>query len=118
MLVVVLSLYVAINYYIGWHGWHFLSVQLGFQYSVIYWIVFGFVALSYMIARLGSSFIPNRLLTVMRLIGSYWFAIMVYALFLLLIGDLVIWLLSWTRLDPTTYQLIISCIVLFTITVI
>jgi hypothetical protein len=94
MISIVLTLYAAINYYIGWHGWQFLSVQFGFQYPIIYWIVFSFVALSYMLARMGSLILPYRLASGMRLIGSYWFAIMVYALLLLIIGDAVNGLLS------------------------
>jgi predicted MPP superfamily phosphohydrolase len=113
--VIALSLYAIINIYIGWHGWHFLHVQFDFQYSILYWSVFSVIALSYMIARLGASFLPNRLAGMLRLVGSYWFAIMVYSLFLLLIGDAVNGLLSFTPLEPTTYQFIISCLVILSI---
>ncbi|MEX2415904.1 MAG: metallophosphoesterase [Paenibacillaceae bacterium] len=114
-LIIILMLYTTINYYIGWHGWQFLSVVLGFQYSVIYWIIFGFITLSYMLARIGSRIIPYRLASFMRLIGSYWFAIMVYALLLLLIADAVNWMLSWTTLEPRFYQFITSCVVIILI---
>jgi predicted MPP superfamily phosphohydrolase len=116
-LIIILTLYAMINYYIGWHGWQFLSVQLGFQYSFIYWIVFWFVALSYMLARIGSALIPYRLASFMRLIGSYWFAIMVYALLLLILADAVNWMLSWSTLEPASYQFITSCIVIILIVV-
>lgn len=118
MIIIVLTLYATINYYIGWHGWQFLSVQFGFQYPILYWIVYSVIALSYMLARLGSTILPYRLASMMRLIGSYWFAIMVYALLLLLIGDAVNGLLSWTTLEPTTYQFITSCVVILLIVVI
>lgn len=117
-LIIILALYVMINYYIGWHGWQFISDYLGFQYSTIYWVIFWFIALSYMIARMSSSLIPYRLASFMRLIGSYWFAIMVYALLLLLIADAVNWILSWTTLDSATYQFITSTAVIIVIVVI
>ena len=65
-----------------------------------------------MIARMGSAFIPYRMRSFMRLVGSYWFAVMVYALLLLIIADAVNWMLSWTSFDPMTYQFFTSSTVI------
>lgn len=111
-LFLIMALYTIINYYIGWHGWQYISVYLGLQSPIMYWIVFWFIAFCYMIARMGSAFIPYRMRSFMRLVGSYWFAVMVYALLLLIIADAVNWMLSWTSFDPMTYQFFTSSTVI------
>ncbi len=107
-----------INYYIGWHGWRYLADYLDFPYPIIYWTGFWFIALSYIIARMGSALIPYRLSSFMRLIGSYWFAIMVYAFLLILIADAGNWMLGWTSFEPIHYQFFTSSAVIMGVIVI
>mgnify|MGYP000843916863 CR=1 FL=1 len=80
--------YGSLNFYIGWSLWGILqdwAPSLGW----VYWIVFWFVALSYIIGRVGAAILPCRLTTCLTVLGSYWLACMYYLVIILLLADLI-----------------------------
>ncbi|CAG7651451.1 hypothetical protein PAESOLCIP111_06316 [Paenibacillus solanacearum] len=85
-LLIVLTL---IQYYIGWHIWIFLSTVFHLESSVLYWVMYWVVAYSYLAARLLSRVLPRFLYHALKVVGSYWFAVLLYALLLLPIADLI-----------------------------
>ncbi|CAG7624406.1 metallophosphoesterase [Paenibacillus allorhizosphaerae] len=79
----------AIQYYIGWHIWVFLSTVFHLESSVLYWAMYWIVAYSYLLARLLSRVLPRFLYRVLKVVGSYWFAVLLYAILLLPVADLI-----------------------------
>ena len=78
-----------VNYYIGLRGWQGIGNFMPFINNKVYWIVFWFIAISYIIARAGNKFLPSSVAGVLSLIGSYWMAAMLYLLIILPIVDII-----------------------------
>ncbi|WP_123040595.1 metallophosphoesterase [Cohnella candidum] len=107
-----LLVYLLINAYIGWQGWLFAVELAPSLPAALYWIVFGIIAFAYLIGRIP---LPNPLkpaARMLKVIGSYYFAVMEYALLLLLVADLAGWLLRLTGAKPDHYPLIAGWIVI------
>lgn len=102
-ILVFLVLYTAIHYYIGWHGQLFLEYLLPAFSPVVYWILFGVVAFAYLLARLTERWIPGFLYFLLKVIGSYWLAVLMYAVLLLPLADLAAVLLHFSGLSSTVY---------------
>jgi predicted MPP superfamily phosphohydrolase len=97
VITIFLSIFALINYYIGWHAQLFLSHVFHIQHFTIWWICYWLIAFSYIIGRLGSRYLPYSLSSVLKKIGSYWFAVMYFTFILLPFVDLaalVLWLFS------------------------
>jgi uncharacterized protein len=93
-----------LNGYIGWHGQVFLSNQLGVSFhSGWYWLVFWVVALSYLLAWAGSKVLPADISRILKIIGSYWFAIMQFGFLLLPLTDLAAGVLYLASVSPQTF---------------
>ncbi len=92
----VFLIYNLLTFYIGWNGWVWLRVALQLEQPIIYAIVILIVAYSYLIGRLGPHFF------IFRIIGSYWMALVQYALLLFPIANLVVWLLQFTTIPNET----------------
>ena len=61
----------------------------------VYWLIFWFVALSYIIGRIGVVILPCRFTTFLT-VGSYWLACMYYLVIILLLVDLTpSWITGW-----------------------
>ncbi len=108
MIASTLSIYLAIHWFIGWNGWIFLSTAFHLEHSVWYWICFWFLAFSYLLARAGSRFLPGPLARFLKMIGSYWFAVMQFALLLLLIADIVALILYSASIRGSSVILILG----------
>ncbi|MFC0558207.1 metallophosphoesterase [Halalkalibacter alkalisediminis] len=84
-------IYNGLLFYIGWNGWvwlqHFFTINL-FVYTLV-------------IIALGYSYILSRFIEMsfLKLIGSCWFAVMQYALLLLPIANLAVWLMGMIGVD-------------------
>jgi len=82
--------YGMINYYIGLRGWQALGSRIPWLSGNVYWAVFWFIALSYLVGRLGQKFLPTGITYWLTLVGAYWLAAMFY-FFIILAGiDLVL----------------------------
>ncbi|MDD9270201.1 metallophosphoesterase [Paenibacillus sp. GCM10023248] len=100
----ILAIVLGLNGYIGWHGQVFLSNQLGhFFHAGWYWPVFWVVALSYLLAWAGSKALPAAASRVLKIIGSYWFAIMQFGFLLLPLTDLAAGVLHLAGVSSQTY---------------
>lgn len=83
-----LLIYAALNYYIGIRGFQLLSLFTGEINGGIYWSVFWFIALSYVFSKLLGNVLPNRVLNFLDYSGSYWMAIMLYSILIIVLVDI------------------------------
>lgn len=82
-------LFALINYYIGWHGQLFIRYTFDMDPGPVYWICFWIVAFSYLLGRLGGKFLPHSLAVMLKWIGSYWMAVMLFTFVMLPFADVV-----------------------------
>jgi predicted MPP superfamily phosphohydrolase len=99
----ILMIFTAINYYIGEQSKLYITLMFDVHLNGFYWLVFWVLAYSYIIARLGSRWMPKALSQLLKIMGSYWFAIMTYGLLLLPIADLIGWILHFSSQDASSY---------------
>ncbi|GGF91196.1 metallophosphoesterase [Paenibacillus abyssi] len=99
----ILIVYLGINYYIGWHGLVFLQHTFGMTNPWPYWIVFWIVSLGYLLARLAERFVPYFVFYLLKAAGSYWFAILMYAVLLLPMADVAALLLNINNVPADEY---------------
>ena len=79
-----------VNYYIGLWNLKFLnSINIKVNRGV-YWIIFGVIAMSYVIARAVESVVPASVYNALSLVGSYWLGIMSFILIILVIAQILI----------------------------
>lgn len=101
--------FIVINLYVGWHGnWLLNFYDVPFA-GTWYWILFWVVALSYLIGRF--RMLPGPLGRLLKVVGSYYFAILEFAVILLPITDLVAWFLHLAGVSRTSYVPFLSVIV-------
>lgn len=98
-----LLVYLLVNFYIGWRGHLYLSAIVPSVAPAGYWIVFGVLVLSYLIGRapMPKPLRPGARL--LKVVGSYYFAVMEFSLILLLMADLIGWLLQAAGGRPEVY---------------
>ncbi|MBA2937908.1 metallophosphoesterase [Paenibacillus sp. CGMCC 1.16610] len=107
----VFAIIFGLNGYIGWHGQVFLSNQLGSWFHPgLYWVVFWIVALSYLLAWAGSKVLPAGMKMVLKIVGSYWFAMMQFGFLLLPLTDVVAGVLHLASVPAATYTPILGWI--------
>ncbi|MBW5448114.1 metallophosphoesterase [Cohnella sp. CFH 77786] len=98
-----LTLHALVNLYIGWQGSIFLeeiapAVPLG-----AYWIVFVLIVYAYLIGRIPVPKPVRPAARLLKVIGSYYFAVMEFAVLLLPVADLAGWLLDAAGARPENY---------------
>jgi hypothetical protein len=100
---VFLLLYTAINGFVGWHGWWFVS-QLAPGFSpAAYGVLFVLLAFGYLLGRIP---IPKRLQPAGRLlkvVGSYYFAVLEFALLFILAAYCIGWIWDLAGWKPDRY---------------
>jgi predicted MPP superfamily phosphohydrolase len=90
--IIFLSLYSVLNYYIGLRGWEALE---GAAYlRPIFLIIFLFSALSYIFSKVVQRYLPTIIYDAIELIGSFWFAFMLYFFLAIVLLD-VIRVINW-----------------------
>ncbi|WP_426451897.1 metallophosphoesterase [Paenibacillus sp. S-38] len=89
MLALFMLIFTALNYYIGYHLWMYLSYMLDFDNSAVYWILFWIVAFSYVIGRAGVRVVGRSVGRMLRQVGSIWFGVIEYSVLLLPLADMV-----------------------------
>lgn len=100
LIAVFISIYAAVNYYIGYRGWQVFISNKHLINSKVYWLIFWVISLSYIIARLTQRFFPNFISEGLTIVGSYWMAAMVYFIIILLIIDIIRLLDKWLSFLP------------------
>ncbi|MBD2845798.1 metallophosphoesterase [Paenibacillus sp. IB182496] len=89
MLILLFTLvFAALHFYIGLHGWWFLeALQAGLPQGV-YWPLLALVALAYVLARVLERYLPYPVFYMLKVVGSYWLGLLMYAVLLLPLADL------------------------------
>ena len=100
VLLIILLLFWALNYYIGLRGWQYLGSHIPYVSKILYWSVFWLLAFSYILARVTSGYLPSFARKGISLIGGYWMAAMLYFILLIVLIDLFRLILRWTSLMP------------------
>lgn len=106
---IILAAFALINYYIGWHLKLFLSETFGMQAGVAYWLPFWLVAFSYIVSRLAARLLPGPIARLLKRIGSYWFAVVLYGALLLPVVDVAAWLLRLADIGRGEYVVTLGC---------
>lgn len=84
---IVLIIYSALTFYIGWNGWVWLHSAFALRDKWGYGIAIALLSYSYIIGHFAKKF------TFITIIGSYWLAVIQYAVLLLPLADLTYWFL-------------------------
>lgn len=108
--ILIILIYAAINFYIGWHGYWLLSFWEIPLSAYIYWILFWVIAFSYLIGRL--SILPGRGRGFFKVLGSYYFAVLEFSFILLPIIDLSVWIFKQTGFNAAPFISLVSVIFL------
>ncbi|OXM84476.1 metallophosphoesterase [Paenibacillus rigui] len=97
----ILILFVVVNLYIGGHGAYLLSYYAAPIAPVVYWLLFALLVFSYLIGR--SRLLKGLVGRLLKVIGSYYFAVMEFAVLLLPLADLAGWLCSAAGVSKQLY---------------
>lgn len=98
--------YSALTFYIGWNGWLWLHTAFGLETKWIYGTLLCVLSFSYIIGHFLKS-IP-----LFKMIGSYWFGVLQYAILFLPIANLIAILLVLFGLSKATVITWLGVIVL------
>jgi uncharacterized protein len=112
-----LLIYAVINFFIGWHGWLFVHLLIPAFSPAAYWILFVIIVFAYLLGRVPLPEAVKPLARLLKVIGSYYFAVMEFGLLLILAADIVSWLLSLGENKPSNYVLLAGWIVVGIITI-
>lgn len=95
-IVTILILYTLLMFYIGWNGWVWLQTSFGWQSWGYYALLVALFSYAYVIVQV------FKFLPFLRTIGSYWFAVMQYALILLPLADIAVFILQLVAVPRDT----------------
>lgn len=87
-------LYIGLTAYIGWNGWLLLSALTGWEHSGVYTALIIVLASAYLIGRVGQSSVLRPIAELLKLIGSYWFAIFEYGVLILPFANIIAFILK------------------------
>ncbi len=99
--IILLTVYTALNYYIGLRGAQAFGHVLGPHGLRVWWILFWIMVYLYMGMRVLQSSIPAPIDRWLIHLGAYWMAIMVYALMGIVLVDLGRVLITLTPIDTS-----------------
>jgi predicted MPP superfamily phosphohydrolase len=105
----IIMLYLIINFYLGWHGsilWRYIGE--GELSLALYWILFTIVSFSYLLGRI--RLLPKPVNRLLKVIGSYYFALLEFAFILLPFIDLAAWLMKLSGVQASNYIPILGLI--------
>ncbi|MEH7459122.1 metallophosphoesterase [Bacillus sp. JJ1127] len=89
-------LYTVLMFYIGWNGWVWLRTLFGWEAWGYYALLVGLFSYAYLLVQV------FKFLPLLRTIGSYWFAVIQYALILLPLADLTVVILQLLSVQAET----------------
>ncbi|RLQ93828.1 metallophosphoesterase [Falsibacillus albus] len=90
----------AIHFYIGWHFYLFLSQWLPNLSYAAFWIPFSLIAFGYLFGRVPGPKVLFPLYRLLKVVGSYYFAVLEFAVLLLPLADLLYWILKKSGVVP------------------
>ncbi|MGE5418040.1 MAG: metallophosphoesterase [Acidobacteriota bacterium] len=100
--IVIIILYGLLTYYIGIRGAQAFAPLAPFFKSRIYFIALYLLSLSYLVGRLGASYLPGVISELLTVVGSWWWAAFFYLFLTLAIIDLVRLFNHWLGFIPAT----------------
>lgn len=80
---IILTIYSALTFYIGWNGWVWLHSAVGLEDKWVFGIILSLISFSYIIGHF------LKKLPLFKMVGSYWFGLFQYAILLLPLSNLV-----------------------------
>lgn len=86
----ILIIYTLLMLYIGWNGWVWLHAVFGWESWGYYAFIVGFISYAYILVQV------FKFLPFLRTIGSIWFAVIQYALMLLPLANITVFLLQFS----------------------
>lgn len=89
MITILLVIYSAANYYVGWRGWQALKLSSSPIWSLCYKVVMILFALAYPLARLGEGRLPSIWMDNLTFFGSLWLGTLYYLCLFTLLIDLL-----------------------------
>ncbi|KEK24886.1 metallophosphoesterase [Bacillus gaemokensis] len=89
-------IYTLLMFYIGWNGWVWLSTLFGWESWGYYALLVGLFSYAYLVVQV------FKFLPFLRTIGSYWFAVIQYALILLPLADITVFILRLLSVQVET----------------
>ena len=89
IITIILTIYLAANYYIGCRGWQALKMNSSSLHGRCYKLTVSLLALSYPLSRLGETGLPSTFIDNLTLIGSYWLGMLYYLFIITLFLDLL-----------------------------
>ncbi|CAM4261625.1 metallophosphoesterase [Paenibacillus alkaliterrae] len=99
----ILLVYSGISFYIGWNGWLLLSTLFHWSSAGVYAIAVSVIAYAYLIGRAAYGTPLRPLAEALKLIGSYWFALLEYAVLVLPAANLIALILKAAGAEKTIY---------------
>ncbi len=106
----ILLVYSSISFYIGWNGWLFLSTLFTWENAGWYTIFASIIAYAYIIGRLAYRTPLKPAAEALKLIGSYWFAVLEYAVLILPPANILSLVLKAARAQKPVYIIAVGCI--------
>ncbi|MFD2611110.1 metallophosphoesterase [Paenibacillus gansuensis] len=106
----ILLVYLGLNYFIGWNGSLLLSYYGNPVPQGVYWTLFALMVFAYLLGR--SPFPGGPAGRALKWIGSYYFAFMEFAVIVLPLADLSLWLAKRNGGNPDVYVPVISSLTL------
>ncbi|WP_169083789.1 metallophosphoesterase [Paenibacillus sp. PL91] len=99
----ILLVYSGISFYIGWNGWLFFSTLFNWEKTGFYTLVVGLIAYAYMIGRLAYRAPLKPVAEAFKLVGSYWFAVLEYAVLILPPANIISLILKAAGAEKSVY---------------
>jgi len=100
-----LFVYAVINGFVGWQGWLFAKRVAPSLSPVAYGVVFAIIAFSYLLGRVKLPGAVRPVGRLLKVIGSYYFAVMEFALLVAIPASLVGWIWGLAGNKPEDYTL-------------
>ncbi|EIW18643.1 MULTISPECIES: metallophosphoesterase [Pelosinus] len=104
MIIIVLLLYSAINFYIGIRGWQSLRRKSPLIFSLSYLFIFGLFALSYPLGSFIQKLSPSTLGDTLLLTGSFWLGMIYYLFLFTLFIDILRFIDAYNPFLPLTLK--------------
>lgn len=112
-LIGILLFYGGLSLYLGWNGWVYLSALYDWNHAGIYSVIVALLALAFIIGRVGQTTLLKPIAGPLKLVGSYWFAILEYGVLLFPVADIVALLLKLGGAERDAYVIGTGSIALF-----
>lgn len=82
-------IFIVANIYVGKKGWLFVNRVIPKISIYLYWVLFIFIAISFVTGRLSKNKVPHFFEKFLNIVGAYWMAVFLYFLILLGLIDII-----------------------------